>query len=112
MSKLWGGRFSQDTHQEVEAFTSSLVIDQRLWQVDIQASIAHARMLGHQQIISASDAQLIIQGLTEIASELEARKIEIDPESEDIHSDIEKKLMQKIGAVAGKLHTADRKSVV
>jgi argininosuccinate lyase len=106
MSKLWGGRFSIDTHHEVEAFTSSLEIDQRLWQVDIQASVAHAQMLGRQGILPSAEANQIINGLREISEELKSGKATIDPTSEDIHSDIEKKLTQKIGAVAGKLHTA------
>ncbi|MBN8536878.1 MAG: argininosuccinate lyase [Deltaproteobacteria bacterium] len=106
MSKLWGGRFTQDTHKEVESFTSSLSIDQRLWKVDIQASIAHAQMLGRQNIIPPSEAQLLIQGLADIAKDLESGTSTIDPCSEDIHSDIEKKLAQKIGSIAGKLHTA------
>ncbi len=106
MSKLWGGRFSQDTHQDVESFTSSLEIDQRLWKVDIQASIAHAQMLGRQTIISKADSEQIVQGLKDIAGDLESGRSKIDPQSEDIHSDIEKKLNQKIGALSGKLHTA------
>lgn len=106
MSKLWGGRFSQDTHQDVEAFTSSLEIDQRLWQVDIQASVAHAQMLGRQGILLQSESEQIVKGLLEINEELSSGKASIDPTSEDIHSDIEKKLTNKIGAVAGKLHTA------
>lgn len=106
MSKLWGGRFSQDTHKDVELFTSSLDIDQRLWQVDIQASIAHAEMLGRQKILMTDEAQKIVHGLSEIANEMESGKLSIDPSSEDIHSDIEKKLTLKIGSLAGKLHTA------
>ena len=106
MSKLWGGRFNKETHQDVESFTSSLEIDQRLWKVDIQASVAHAQMLGRQNIIPKEDSELIVQGLKDIADDLESGKLKIDPKSEDIHSDIEKKLNQKIGAVAGKLHTA------
>lgn len=106
MSKLWGGRFSQDTHHDVEAFTSSLEIDQRLWQVDIQGSVAHAQMLGRQGILLQSEAEQIVKALLEISEELASGKASIDSTSEDIHSDIEKKLTYKIGAVAGKLHTA------
>ncbi|MBL7543874.1 MAG: argininosuccinate lyase [Bdellovibrionaceae bacterium] len=106
MSKLWGGRFSQDTHHDVEAFTSSLEIDQRLWKVDIQASIAHARMLGRQGIILQTEADQIVKALLQIDDEISSGKIAIDPTSEDIHSDIEKKLRAKIGDIAGKLHTA------
>jgi argininosuccinate lyase len=105
MSKLWGGRFSQETHQEVEAFTSSLAVDQRLWQVDIQGSVAHAQMLGRQGILLQTEADQIVAGLSQISEELASGKVLIDPASEDIHSDIEKKLFDKIGALAGKLHT-------
>jgi argininosuccinate lyase len=106
MSKLWGGRFSKETLKEVEAFTSSLNIDQRLWSVDITASVAHANMLGEQNIISAVEAKQITRALLEIHEELLLGKAIIDNTSEDIHSDIEKKLYEKVGPIAGKLHTA------
>lgn len=106
MSKQWGGRFSKETAQEVEEFTSSLSLDQRLWSVDIQASIAHARMLGKQNIIPQSESEQIIQALRDIHEEFQSGKLSIDFQSEDVHSDVEKKLFQKIGPIAGKLHTA------
>lgn len=106
MSKQWGGRFSKETAKIVEDFTSSLHLDQRLWAADIKASVAHARMLGHQGILSQQESQQIITGLLEIFEDFQSQKIAVNPSSEDIHSDIENKLSEKIGAVAGKLHTA------
>lgn len=104
--KLWGGLFQEPTHQEVETFSSSLEVDARLWEVDIFGSIAHAKMLGDVGIIPQAEAGVIITALQQMHEDFKTNKIAIDPTSEDIHSDIEKKLYAKIGAVAGKLHTA------
>ncbi len=104
--KLWAGRFSRSMDKAVEQFTSSLHVDHRLWRYDIQGSIAHCRMLGKQKIIAASDAKKIIAGLKAIGRELEAGKLELRPEFEDIHMLIESRLIEKIGPVGGKLHTA------
>lgn len=104
--KLWGGLFQEQTHLEVEDFSSSLEVDARLWEVDIFGSIAHAKMLGEAEIIPSAEAGAIIVALQQMHVEFKLGKIQIDPSSEDIHSDIEKKLYRKIGALAGKLHTA------
>lgn len=104
--KLWGGRFEKDMDQDVLEFTSSFTVDQRLWKVDLQGSIAHARMLGAQGIVSVKEADQLIKALNEIAGELAAGSIVLDAQSEDVHSAVEKLLYQKVGAVAGKLHTA------
>lgn len=106
MTKLWGGAFEKETDREVEIFTASIGVDARLWRVDIEGSIAHARMLGKQGIISVDESNEIISGLQAVAADIEAGKIEFDPKAEDIHSEIEKYLTIKIGTVAGKLHTA------
>jgi argininosuccinate lyase len=110
MSKLWGGRFSEKTEQLVEEFSSSLSLDQRMWREDIQGSLAHAKMLMQQKIISAMEGQAIVAALQEIAGELEtdlaSGKTPFSPDSEDIHSEIELRLNQKIGPTSGKLHTA------
>lgn len=103
--KLWGGRFEQQTDQEVEAFSSSIDVDARMWSADIRASIAHARMLGKQKIIAAQDAEKIIAGLMEIAEEISAGKAAFNPQAEDLHSEIESRLAAKIGEAARKLHT-------
>ncbi len=105
MSKLWGGRFTQPTDKFVEEFTASIEFDQRLYAYDIQGSKAHAEMLGRQGIIAVEDADKIIAGLNEILKDIEAGKIEFSVELEDIHMNIEARLIERIGAVGGKLHT-------
>jgi len=104
--KLWGGRFAADTVQSVEAFTSSIDIDSRLYRHDILGSIAHAKMLGKQRIISARDAAKIVRGLERIRREIDAGKLAFSPADEDIHMNIERRLTELIGAAGGKLHTA------
>ena len=104
--KLWGGRFSQPTDAFVEAFTASIDFDQRMYRYDIEGSIAHATMLARQNIISADDARSIIDGLTTILAEIETGKFEFSVALEDIHMNIEAALIERIGPVGGKLHTA------
>jgi len=104
--KLWGGRFSQPTDAFVEAFTASIDFDQRMYRYDIEGSIAHATMLARQNIISADDARSIIDGLTTILAEIETGKFEFSVALEDIHMKIEAALIERIGPVGGKLHTA------
>jgi len=104
-SKLWGGRFTQPTDKFVEEFTASIEFDQRLYAYDIRGSKAHAEMLGRQGIISIDDANRIIDGLDEILKDIEAGKVEFSVELEDIHMNVEARLIERIGAVGGKLHT-------
>lgn len=106
MSKLWGGRFDKPTHAEVEAFTESISVDARLWSADIAGSIAHARMLGATDILSAAESAELVRGLEQVRAEFEAGEVTLAPTAEDIHSEIERLLAEKAGAVAGKLHTA------
>ncbi|MDA8168401.1 MAG: argininosuccinate lyase [Nitrospiraceae bacterium] len=104
--KLWGGRFTERTSGVVEAFTESISFDWRLWKYDIEGSIAHAKMLGRQGIISKKDASLIAKGLCEIADDIEAGRFSFRRELEDIHMNIESALTERIGPAGGKLHTA------
>jgi argininosuccinate lyase len=104
-NKLWGGRFTQPTNKFVEEFTASIEFDQRLYAYDIQGSKAHAEMLGRQSIIDVADAAQIITGLDEILKDIEAGKVEFSVELEDIHMNVESRLIERIGAVGGKLHT-------
>ncbi|MGE0764133.1 MAG: argininosuccinate lyase [Bdellovibrionales bacterium] len=106
MKKLWGGRFEKETDKRVEDFTASLSYDQRLKNVDIRASQAHARMLGKVGVLSAAEAAEIVNGLEYVQAGLEKGDLWFNPEGEDIHSEIERLLSEKVGAVAGKLHTA------
>jgi len=104
--KLWGGRFAADTVPSVEAFTASIDIDRRLYRQDIQGSIAHAKMLAKQRIISAREATRIVRGLERIRREIDAGRFAFSPGDEDIHMNIERRLTELIGAAGGKLHTA------
>ncbi|MHB8769741.1 MAG: argininosuccinate lyase [Syntrophales bacterium] len=103
--KPWGGRFSEPTDREVEAFTSSLHFDRRLYRYDIEGSIAHARMLAKQGIITTGEVKAIIAGLGSIRGEIEAGSFAFHPGDEDIHMAIEKALTDRIGEAGGKLHT-------
>ena len=104
--KLWGGRFTKDTDRRVEAFTASLSFDRRLYRYDIAGSIAHCRMLARQGIIAVDEAERIVQGLREIEEEIARGDFVFREEQEDIHMAIESRLREKLGDVAGKLHTA------
>lgn len=104
--KPWGGRFREKTKREVEEFTASIRFDQRLYRQDILGSIAHAEMLARQGIIKKGEAQKIIKGLKVIKKEIERGNFPFRTELEDIHMNIESRLIYKIGGVGGKLHTA------
>ena len=106
MAKLWGGRFRKETSDQVDQFNASIGFDVRLWEHDIEGSIAHARMLGKCGIIPQADAGQIVAGLEQLAKDIQAGKVEFDVSAEDIHMNIEKLLHELIGEVAGKLHTA------
>lgn len=103
--KPWGGRFSEPTDRQVEAFTSSLHFDRRLFRYDIEGSVAHARMLGRQGIITKGEARTIVAGLRKVLADIEAGDFHFRPDDEDIHMAIEKALTDRIGDVGGKLHT-------
>ncbi len=99
-------RFQKGVDKAVEKYAASISFDWRLYKHDIAGSIAHAQMLAGQELISGKDAELIVSGLTSIRGEIEQGKFEFRPELEDIHMAIESRLFEKIGDVAGKLHTA------
>lgn len=104
--KLWGGRFTAKAAEWVDEFGASIHFDQKMAAEDIEGSIAHAKMLGKQGIISTEESEKVVAGLKIINEELIAGKIEFDIKNEDIHMNIESLLTEKIGPVAGKLHTA------
>ncbi len=104
--KAWDGRFSQHTDIGVERFTASIAVDQRLYPYDLAGSSAHCRMLAKQGIITPEEAGLLEQGLEEIRHEFEAKSFQFDDRLEDIHMHIEARLLEKVGTVAHKLHTA------
>ncbi len=99
-------RFKKDMAQSVQKYTESISYDRRLYKQDIAGSMAHAKMLAKQGIITAKDAQAICQGLTSIRTEIESGKFVFKEEHEDIHMNIEARLIEKVGDVGRKLHTA------
>ena len=103
--KLWGGRFQKETNQMVDDFHSSISFDRRLFAQDILGSMAHARMLCRQGIISQEDEQAIQSGLQSILTDMQAGKISFPPESEDIHMLVEQILTERIGDAGKRLHT-------
>ena len=103
---MWGGRFSEQADELLEAINASISFDQRLYAQDIKGSIAHAKMLAQQGIITDKDAQAIEEGLITILSEIETGAFEYSTVLEDIHMNIEARLKELIGAPAGRLHTA------
>ena len=106
MQQLWGSRFSKSPEKIVSDFNSSLSFDSKLYQYDIEGSIAHANMLGFQGILSQQEAEQIINALNDILNEINDGNLEFNVEFEDIHTNIEKFLVEKIGEVGKKLHTA------
>ena len=104
--KAWGGRFGKETDKMAEEFTSSVDFDKRLYRQDIRGSIAHARMLAAQGIIAADESELIANALREIEKEIEAGSFPFSSEHEDVHMNVERRLIEKIGEAGGKLHTA------
>ncbi len=104
--RLWGGRFAKKQDELAHEFTTSLPFDRRLAEHDIAGSIAHARMLGRCQIITADEARQLEAGLERVRAGLSSGELELDPASEDIHTEIERLLGEQVGGLAGKLHTA------
>jgi len=106
VEKPWGGRFQEPTESVVERFTASVHYDHRLYRYDIAGSQAHARMLAKQGIILPEEARVIVLGLEEIQAEIDAGRFVWRPEYEDVHMNIEQALVERIGDVGKKLHTA------
>jgi argininosuccinate lyase len=104
--KPWGGRFTEATNRLVEEFTASIPYDWRLYPYDITGSRAHAAMLAKTGIITKKEATRIIRGLDDILKEITDGSFPFSVELEDIHMNIENRLIKKIGPVGGKLHTA------
>jgi len=90
----------------VKQYLASIPFDRRLFRQDIRGSLAHAKMLAKQRIITEDDAAAIIKGLTSIQQEIEQGEFQFRPELEDIHMNVETRLQEKLGDIAGKLHTA------
>ncbi|WP_458121140.1 argininosuccinate lyase [Paenibacillus sp. Z6-24] len=105
MSKLWGGRFTKQTNHLVEEYTASIHFDKALAEEDIQGSLAHVTMLGKCGIVPAEDVETIKAGLNKVLAKIQAGEVNFSVSDEDIHMNIEKHLIEEVGAVGGKLHT-------
>lgn len=106
MEKMWSGRFTQDASTLLEKFNASIMFDQKLYREDIEGSIAHAKMLAHQGILSNEECALIESGMAQVKEEIESGVFEWKIGDEDLHMAIEKRLTAIIGEAGKKLHTA------
>ncbi|GIW41150.1 MAG: argininosuccinate lyase [Candidatus Binatia bacterium] len=103
--KAWSGRFAERTRPEVELFTSSLAVDRRLYRYDIRGSEAHCRALARAGILRKGEEARILGALREIEAEIDSGRFAWRPEDEDIHMAVERRLIEKLGPLGGKLHT-------
>ena len=104
-NKVWGGRFKEKTDKIVDSFNASIRFDRRLYSQDIAGSRAHCRMMAKQKIISQEEASQILAALSEIESEMDRGEFSFYEAHEDIHSAVEKALIEKVGILGEKLHT-------
>jgi argininosuccinate lyase len=102
--KLWGGRFEKGTDETVESFNASIQFDKRLFREDIEGSKAYCKMLGRQGILTQDESTAMINALEEISDEIERGDLKFDESLEDIHTHIEKALIEKIGTLGEKLY--------
>lgn len=103
--KLWGGRFEAQTNELMEQFNASIGFDWRMYDADIDGSVAYARALARAGLITPSEAETLIDGLEKVRQEFAAGEFEIRLSDEDIHTAVERRLYELVGHVAGKLHT-------
>lgn len=103
--KLWEGRMSGEVDARLNQLNASIGFDQRMYRQDIRGSMAHARMLGKTGILSPEDTQAILSGLAAILADIDAGRLTIDPEAEDIHTFVEGELTARIGDAGKRLHT-------
>ncbi|AAK78950.1 argininosuccinate lyase [Clostridium acetobutylicum] len=104
--KLWGGRFRESESELMEEFNASLSFDKKLYEEDIEGSIAHVKMLNKCKIINNEECEEILSGLKSLYKDIRSGKLKIEGDYEDIHSFVEVNLIDRIGAVGKKLHTA------
>tara|TARA_R110002110_G_scaffold18182_6_gene76591 strand:+ start:2852 stop:4228 length:1377 start_codon:yes stop_codon:yes gene_type:complete len=103
---MWGGRFADGPSSIMREINASIPFDKKLWRHDIRASLAHVSMLAEQGIVDADDATRITEGLNQIAEEFETSGVTENLDLEDIHMHVEARLLEIVGPVAGRLHTA------
>jgi len=104
-SEAWSARFSEPTSELVKRYTASVAFDQRLWRADIEGSLAHAAMLADRGVITAADLAAIRRGMATITEEIEKKTFEWKVDLEDVHLNIEARLVELAGDAGKKLHT-------
>jgi argininosuccinate lyase len=105
MTQLWGGRFTGQTDPLMRQFNDSIYYDVRLWEADLDGSMAYARALARAGVITEEEADVLQDGLDEIRAEFARNRFELKASDEDIHTAVERRLGELVGDVAGKLHT-------
>ncbi|MCK6629750.1 MAG: argininosuccinate lyase [Anaerolineae bacterium] len=105
MTQLWGGRFSEGMTPLMHQFNDSIYFDMRLWEADLDGSMAYARALARAGVITEEEADILQDGLDEIRAEFAQNRFELKASDEDIHTAVERRLGELVGEVAGKLHT-------
>ena len=105
MTRLWGGRFTDRPADQMRRFGDSIDFDIRLWEADIAASLAYAKALARAGVIDEDDRYALLEGLARVRTELADGEFVVQPDDEDIHTAIERRLGELVGRVAGKLHT-------
>jgi argininosuccinate lyase len=103
--RTWGGRFAEDPDKDVADFTRSIEIDEALAFDDISGSIAHVRGLGRAGVLGEDEVHALVEGLVALAGDAAAGRLTWDPDLEDIHMNLEAALANRIGPLAGRLHT-------
>jgi argininosuccinate lyase len=104
-NKTWGGRFDEELDEIAVRYSASVDVDRRLAAEDIEGSVAHVRMLAQRGIVSEDDAHRIIEGLQQVARDVDGNTVSWDPRLEDVHMNVESRLTEQIGETGGKLHT-------
>src|SRR5262245_51009828 len=105
MTQLWGGRFSGQMDALMRKFNDSIYFDVRLWEADLDGSMAYAEALAQAGVITEEEADILQDGLDEIRAEFAQNRFQLKPGDEDIHTAVERQLAELIGELAGKLHT-------
>ncbi len=103
--KLWGSRLQKSTNGLMERFNASIGFDRRLWAADVQGSMAYARALERAGLITAEERDVLLRGLEMVRAEFAEGRFQIQPTDEDIHTAVERRLVELVGQVGGKLHT-------
>src|SRR5262245_43099919 len=103
--KIWRARFGGGTDPRMERFSASVDVDGALFREDVRGSIAHARMLARQGILTPPEAEQLAKALEQVGDEIASGALALDPALEDVHANVERRLFALVGPLAGKLHT-------